>query len=38
MYIDELANWLEAVQGKVQYLYSCEDEKACIEMLRKVEV
>jgi len=37
MYIDELANWLEAVQGKVQYLYSCEDEKACIEMLKMLE-
>jgi predicted dehydrogenase len=38
MYQNELANWIDALQGKEQYLYSREDEKAVISMLRKVEV
>lgn len=37
MYIEEMRNFIESVQSKEQYLYSCEDEKACIDMLRKVE-
>ncbi|MFA5307317.1 MAG: hypothetical protein WC365_07760 [Candidatus Babeliales bacterium] len=37
MYISEIANFINAIQGKEQYLYSREDEKVCIEMLRKVE-
>jgi predicted dehydrogenase len=37
MYQKELANWIAAIQGKEQYLFSREDEKAVMEMLRKVE-
>jgi predicted dehydrogenase len=37
MYEREMQNFIDAIQGKEQYLYSREDEKACIEMLEKVE-
>ncbi|MFA5307240.1 MAG: hypothetical protein WC365_07375, partial [Candidatus Babeliales bacterium] len=37
MYISEIANFINAIQGKEQYLYSREDEKAAIAMLGKVE-
>ena len=38
MYENEIRNFIEAIQGKAEYLYSREEEKACINMLRKVEV
>ena len=37
MYENELANWIAAIQGKEKYLYSKEEEEACIKMLKKVE-
>lgn len=37
MYEQEMKNWIESLQGKAEYLYSREDEKAVISMLRKVE-
>jgi hypothetical protein len=37
MYQNELANWIAAIQGKEQYLFSREDEMAVMDMLRKVE-
>ena len=37
MYQNELKNFIEAIQGKAQYLFSREDERAVMAMLRKVE-
>jgi predicted dehydrogenase len=37
MYENELANWILAIQGKEQYLFSKEDEKAVMNMLEKIE-
>jgi len=37
MYQNELANFIDAIQGKAQYLFGKEDEKAVMSMLKKVE-
>lgn len=37
MYVAEIKNFLDAVQGKCEYLYPKADEEACINALRKVE-
>lgn len=37
MYEQEIKNWIESIQSKAKYLYSREEEKACIDMLKKVE-
>jgi len=37
MYQNELRNFIDAIQGKAQYLFSHEDEQAVMSMLRKVE-
>jgi hypothetical protein len=38
MYEQEMQNFIAAIQGKEQYLYPREDEKACISMLNELEV
>jgi predicted dehydrogenase len=37
MYQNELANFIDAIQSKAQYLFGKENEKAVMSMLRKVE-
>jgi len=37
MYQNELQNFINAIQGKSQYLFSKEDEKAVMNMLNKIE-
>jgi predicted dehydrogenase len=37
MYIAEMQNFIDAVQGKAEYLFSRDDEEAVMDMPRKVE-
>ncbi|MDD5064952.1 MAG: hypothetical protein PHQ35_09395 [Phycisphaerae bacterium] len=37
MYIDELANYINSIQGKETYIYSSEEEKQVIKMLEMLE-
>jgi predicted dehydrogenase len=37
MYEDEIKNFIDAIQKKAKYLYTLEDEKTVMDMLRKVE-
>jgi predicted dehydrogenase len=37
MYISEMRNFIDAAQGKAEYLFSREDEEAVISMLKKIE-
>jgi predicted dehydrogenase len=36
MYIEEMRNFTDSIQGKAEYYYPKEDEEACIRMLEKV--
>jgi predicted dehydrogenase len=37
MYIAEMQNFIDAIQNKAEYLFSRDDEKAVMDMLKKVE-